>query len=50
MQANVLPPDEATLDVAPVREPTLFIPQQESVRPIPARLAGAFSPRAPPLT
>ncbi|MGD0639921.1 MAG: DUF2946 domain-containing protein [Roseiarcus sp.] len=49
MQANVLPPDEATYNLALVREASLFIPRQETVRPIPARLAGAFSPRAPPL-
>ncbi|MGO4871293.1 MAG: DUF2946 family protein [Roseiarcus sp.] len=49
MQANVLAPDDATLDIAPVREPSVFTPRQETLRPIPARLAGAFSPRAPPL-
>jgi len=49
MQANVLPPDEARLDIAPVREPTLVVPRQETVRPVLARLDGAFSPRAPPL-
>ena len=49
MQGGVLPPDEATLAVAPIREPTLAMPRQETVRAVPARLPGAFSPRAPPL-
>ncbi len=50
MQANVLPPDNAILDVAPVREPSAFIPRQERACIVPARWAGAFSPRAPPPT
>jgi hypothetical protein len=49
MQANVLPPGDAALDVAPVREPTQVVPRQQTVRPVLARLDGVFSPRAPPL-